>query len=439
MGGDQAAALPLPMLPLPTPAVEAPSEDVAAVPLEELLEAAKDMWVRGSGSPAASTRTSIAKVASKELVIKARDAVATVFKAAGLATVRSSWGRNVDKREALYYLLGWALGRGLLPVTERPGGTAGDLGDKFWVWASDFDKELATQKKDVSRQKSKVATELLETFLAEAAEVRKKLLRSVIELGLPSAQSVAATKRKAKEAALKPCAPAPIEPIACDEPDLTAELEEAMAELSEAEISFQAASLRAERLVRGLAEVLSGDPPPPPGPLRDAYLVGFEQKFQFGLKQMPQREVKRRQAAVRRLDDAHRRGKEGELTEAEAALAFEAAKLKAAEARARLEARTHKNAIAVARLQAANERGLACAREAVARHMSVESDARVAGMEAQLAQLRVALAAAEAAEQGVAQGIEVGQECLEAAGSSEDVVQGVLAAGAGVEDDRMLM
>ena len=102
--GDQEAAQTSPEVTQVEPPMKTPS--AAAVPLEELHEASKDMFVRGAGTPAASERPAIAKTASKELVIKARDAVAATFKAAGLDTVRSSWGRKVDKREALYYLLG---------------------------------------------------------------------------------------------------------------------------------------------------------------------------------------------------------------------------------------------------------------------------------------------------------------------------------------------
>ena len=80
-------------------------------------------------------------------MITSREVIATLFKSAGLAAVRLTWGRLIDKREALYYLLGWALGRGLLPVTDRPDGAAGILGDKYWKWADAYKTELADQKK----------------------------------------------------------------------------------------------------------------------------------------------------------------------------------------------------------------------------------------------------------------------------------------------------
>ena len=388
--GDQEAAQTSPEVTQVEPPMKTPS--AAAVPLEELHEASKDMFVRGAGTPAASERPAIAKTASKELVIKARDAVAATFKAAGLDTVRSSWGRKVDKREALYYLLGWALGRGLLPVTDRPGGAAGELGDKFWVWATEYDKELAAQRKDVSREKSRVAANKLDAFLADAAEARSKILRTVVALGLPSRQSAAATSHHAR-----PKPEPPVMPSSYREPDLAAELAEAEAELHEASIFHDAASSKAERATKAAEKALAADPPPPPGPLREMYLAG-EMDAKYVAKAMPERERKRREAEVKRHDAALRRMKETQIAEMEAALEFERANLHRKEARARVAERERKEKLAAELLAAANDKGLAQLRlECLERRMA-ESAARQAGIEAQLAQVCVATAAAEAAE-----------------------------------------
>ena len=105
---------------------------------------------------------------------------------------------------------------------------------------------------------------------------------------------------------------------------------------------------------------------------------------------------------MRRLDDAQRRSTEAQLAEAEAHLAFRAAEVKATEARAQFTQRESMKNLAAVRLESGRNRGLLRAREQSERRALEASDARVASMEAQLAQLRVSLAAAEAAEQGVA-------------------------------------
>eukprot|EP00966_Prymnesium_polylepis_P295698 6829294-Prymnesium_polylepis.1 len=384
----------------PTSAGPTSAALVGPIDKDLLTEAATEMYTGNRGAPAASTKPPMATEPSRELVIKCREVICTVFKSAGLASVRLTWGRLIDKREALYYLLGWALGRGLLPVTDRPHGNAGILGDKYWKWADTYESELADQKKAAGRVKSKLPAGEVEKHNISTSEARNRLLRAVIVLDLPSVQSCAAVKRHARP---NPKAkPETIEPITYHEPDLNAVLAEAEAELSEASIYHQAASLKAERVTRSLAELLAVDPPPPPGPLRDAFLVGFEEKYSFGMKQMPRREEQRRAAAVRRLDDAQRRSTEAQLAEAEAHLAFRAAEVKATEARAQFTQRESMKNLAAVRLESGRNRGLLRAREQSERRALEASDARVASMEAQLAQLRVSLAAAEAAEQGVA-------------------------------------
>ena len=430
--GDQEAAQTSPEVPHVEPPMKTPS--AAAIPLEELHEACKDVFVRGAGAPSASSRPAVAKIASKELVIKARDAVAATFKAAGLEAIRSSWGRKVDKREALYYLLGWALGRGLLPVTDRPGGAAGELGDKFWVWATDYDKELAAQKKDVGRAKSRVAADKLDAFLADAAEARNNILRTVVDLGLPSPQSAAATARHAR-----PKPEPPVVPSSYREPDFAAELAEAEGEAEEADVLLAAALLKGERLTAKLSQLDE-----PPANLAE-YLAGgrLEDLTKYKLTQpgatFPERERKRREAEVRRYIDLDRRCKAASLEIAGAELESKRAALKVAEARARCSRREEVRVIhdmhhaRRARQMHLNglESRLASAKAAEAR-----------GLE-EMAGLRVALAAAEAAE-AVADAAPVG---VPVAQSSATVVEGVLVDGpepgdeAGEEDgdDGMLL
>ena len=392
-GSGQDAALTPPEVAPPPSAMELPSAALAApIDKERLTEAATEMYTGDRGAPAASTKPPLTTEPSRELVIKAREVISTVFKSAGLAAVRLTWGRLVDKREALYYLLGWALGRGLLPVTDRPHGDAGILGDKYWKWADAYEIELADQKKAAGRLKSKLSAAELDKHNVDTADARNRLLRAVIVLDLPSPQRAAAVERHAR-----PKPTPPIQPSSYREPDLAAELAEADAELNEAAIFHKVASLKAERTAKAADKTLSTDPPPPPGPLRDMYLDGTMDK-KYVAKVMPVRERKRREAEVKQHDAVLHRTKEAQLAEMEAALEVERANLKGTEARARVAERERKEKLAAELLAAANEKGLAQLRLERLEARMAEHAAREAGIEAQLAQLRVVTAAAEAAE-----------------------------------------
>lgn len=346
--------------------------------------------------------------------------------------MRLTWGRMIDKREALYYMLGWALGRGLLPVTDRPHGAAGILGDKYWKWADAYESELADQKKAAGRAKSKLPAGELEKHNVATAEARSHLLCAVIVLDLPSAQSCAAVERHARP---KPVPP--VVPSSYREPDLAAELAEAESEVEEADMVFEAGLLKAERLTTKLNKLVE----PPTGRYLDEYLAGgrledlAKYKLMAAGATFPERERKRREAEVRRYLDAHRRYKAAELEVAEAEMASKRAVLKVAEARARCSRREEVRVI-----QAAHHERRLRDIDIASREAAYErSGASLARREMQLAELRVALEALED-EEAAREATPIGDPV---AASSANVLEGVLVDGveAGEEDgdDGMLL
>eukprot|EP00966_Prymnesium_polylepis_P129619 2997480-Prymnesium_polylepis.1 len=70
--GSQEAA---PTLPGVAPTSAHPVVTAPAISMDMLFDPAEEMFAQGKGIPMASTKPSIATVATKELVIKARDAV----------------------------------------------------------------------------------------------------------------------------------------------------------------------------------------------------------------------------------------------------------------------------------------------------------------------------------------------------------------------------
>ena len=389
----------------------------APIAIEALTTAATAMFVDGDGIPSASIKPSIATEATKELVIKARDAVAAAFKAAGLDGVRRSWGRKLDKREALYYLLGWALGRGLLPVgpADEKRSEAGEKGDKYWVWAGRYETELAAQKKQAGTKKSALTGDpvALAVHLEAAARERLNILGALVKLELPSPQRCAAVERHARP---KPMPP--VVPSSYREPDLDAEMAEAEAEAEEAVVLTQAATLKTERMTSALARL---DEPPADLP---AYLAGgrLEDLTKYKLTApgatFPERERKRREAEVRRYLDAHRKLKLATIEMKEAELASMAAGLKVKEVRARLARREEVRAIQADHHERRLREMHLASREAAYER----SGASLRRREIQLAELRVALEAAEA-EEAAREAAPVG---VPVAASSANVVEGVL-------------
>lgn len=416
-GAQQAAGSapePATMLHLGDPAVAAPATPIV---VEALAAAAKEMYVDGNGTPAASTKPSIATEATKELVIKARDAVAAVFKSAGLDGVRRSWGRKLDKREALYYLIGWALGRGLLPIgpADEKRSEAGTKGDKYWLWAARYDTELAQQKKQAGGKKSGLAGDVaaLAAHHEASSTERTNILRALVKLELPSPQRCAAVERHAR-----PKPTPPIVPSSYREPDLDADLADAEAEEEEAGVLLEAATLKAARTTAALTRL---DAPPADLP---AYLAGgrledlAKYKLMAAGATFPERERKRREAEVQRYIDAHRRLKLATLEMKEAELASMRAGLKVKEARARWARREEVRVIQAAH-HARRVREMDLASQQAAYERGRESQAR---REIQLAELRVALEFAEA-EEAAREAPPVG---VPVAASSTDVTEGVL-------------
>ena len=366
----------------------APAAPVAA---EALIEAAKEMYVDGNGVPAASINPPIATVASKELVIKARDAVATAFKAAGLEGVRRSWGRKLDKREALFYLLGWALGRGLLPIgpADEKRGEAGDKGDRYWLWAGRYDSELAAQRKRASAQKSalKGDAKALAAHLEAAAKERTAILTAPVELELPSPQRCAAVERHAR-----PKPEPPIRPIEWRDPllDLTEALADAEAELDEKTILHQAALLKAERMAKNLTKL----EPCTVESLETEFCLrarleelGYEEGRIRGGR-VSERERQKRMADARRYDEARQRERAAQCEEAEAELAVVEARVRVAGARHALEEKQ--------RTRDMHEAMFARAHRVRALELQLASAlADKAGHDSRLAKLDAALAAAE--------------------------------------------
>ena len=332
--------------------------------------------------------------------------------------MRRSWGRKLDKREALFYILGWALGRGLLPIgpADEKRGEAGEKGDKYWLWAGRYESELAAQKKRAGGQKSALKNDAkaLAAHLETAAKERTAILTARVELELPSAQRCAALERHAR-----PKPEPPIRPIEWRDPllDLKEALEDAEAELHEKTVLQEAALLKAERMAKNLVK------------LEPCTLEHLEMEFSLRTRlgelgydegrikggKVSERERKRRMADAHRYDEARQKERAAQREEAEAELAVVEARCKVACARRALEEKqrtrdAHEAVFASSHRVRALELQLANAIAAKAAH-----DSRISELDAAL----------EAAESDESDESEVPQGVPMAA-SSMNVVQGLL-------------